>query len=843
MSQEKKIYTCSLCQKKGHTKKKCAYNTTRPRKKKQETIIVVQQKQSHSPHVVHLKSSESTTPEVPRILPFQEKKVSEPVRVTIDFAGIIQEENQKTKNAFTIPAEPAPPVVVAPALTPAHPSSKKRLRDVSFSFQNPFVRIQNTLKRFFTRAYVLPQNIYTTVSQGIRMITNHTHIWRRLAYASLALFVIVSVPFPTIAYYHTVQDTSQRVVEVSTHAFQSLQSSTLAALGADIPSAEGELTKALAAFSEAETLLNEEHVFLQYVAEMLPIIGGEVGARKELLKAGQRVALGNTYLVKGIREASADTVYMTDRLALLEGHVRSAVVHYKAASEGLETISSKDIPVEYQQSFDDIRVLFATFIDDMDDMVSLIDTVQLVFGSDDFRRYLVVFQNSRELRATGGFMGSFAVVDVQKGKIVNIEVPAGGTYDLQGQLDVFVKPPLALQVVNSRWEFHDANWWPDFAVSGEKIAWFYEHASGRTVDGVIAVNSAVLETFLGIVGPVANDTYGVVLEKENALDTLQHQVEVAYDKETNTPKAIIGDMVGQFMQISSELPKAQLIDIIFALHTAADKKDIQVYMRDNKTQDVFRSFGWSGEMPVSQPGQDFLFVANTNLQGQKSDAKIEQHIEHQAVVQEDGSIIDTVVIRRKHLGTPGELFFGVANISYLRVYVPEGAELLDAGGFVYPPEEVFRTPEKWYIQDTDLAKHEMNERFDGKTGTRVIESLNKTVFENWVATAPGEETSVYMVYKLPFSIETHEEIERSQVAAWSNTLIGKKQERVSRYSMVVGKQSGIESQFSSAIIYPDAWAPVWKSEEHVTLASNGAFYEAALERDTVFGVVMKHIQE
>ena len=32
-------------------------------------------------------------------------------------------------------------------------------------------------------------------------------------------------------------------------------------------------------------------------------------------------------------------------------------------------------------------------------------------------------------------------------------------------------------------------------------------------------------------------------------------------------------------------------------------------------------------------GQDYLSVVNTNIHGQKSDAKIKQLIEHQAVVQ------------------------------------------------------------------------------------------------------------------------------------------------------------------------------------------------------------------
>lgn len=80
-------------------------------------------------------------------------------------------------------------------------------------------------------------------------------------------------------------------------------------------------------------------------------------------------------------------------------------------------------------------------------------------------------------------------------------------------------------------------------------------------------------------------------------------------------------------------------------------------------------------------------VVNTNIGGGKSDANIKQTVEHQAVVQSDGSIIATVIITRAHEGIDdSDSLLGQLNSNYIRVYVPEGSELLDSGGFVYPDE-------------------------------------------------------------------------------------------------------------------------------------------------------------
>jgi hypothetical protein len=396
-----------------------------------------------------------------------------------------------------------------------------------------------------------------------------------------------------------------------------------------------------------------------------------------------------------------------------------------------------------------------------------------------------------------------------------------------------------MHLVNAKWEFQDSNWFPDFAASAQKMEWFYQKGRGATVDGVIAINASMLERFLRVVGPIESDEYGLLLSADTALQDLQVEVEVDYDKEENKPKAVIADVLEQLLTGLKEIDATSAVQLLAELHDAAQQREVQVFTHDNSVQKKIQSFGWTGEIVQTAPTQDYLMVVNTNLQGQKSDAKIEQEVFHQAVVQEDGSIIDTVRIKRTHNGRPGEQFYGGANINYMRLYVPDGAELLSAGGFSYPPEEAFDVPESWYSKDTHLAMYEQEKGFHAESGTRVTQEFGKTAFGNWMIVEPGKSSEVYFSYKLPMRVRMDADEGEATVSKWKDLFLSGLQRHGSRYSLFIQKQSGVEGHFRSEIIYPNNWTPVWRSRDDVDLALNGAIFDTDLKYDEIVGLVME----
>jgi len=199
-------------------------------------------------------------------------------------------------------------------------------------------------------------------------------------------------------------------------------------------------------------------------------------------------------------------------------------------------------------------------------------------------------------------------------------------------------------------------------------------------------------------------------------------------------------------------------------------------------------------------------------------------------------IINKVIIKKVHTGESGAIFGGVPNISYVRLYVPEGSELLEAGGFVYPPEEAFHVPEDWYDKDIHVEQFEKEVNVHMKTGTRVVNEFDKTSFGNWMITNPGEESEVYFIYKLPFDItfvkdnNKDENFLTSFFSGMSDKL---------KYSLVVQKQSGVDSVFSSQIKLPADWSFVWNSKGTQLTSEDLLTFRTVLIKDTVLGAVIK----
>ncbi|HLD31724.1 MAG TPA: DUF4012 domain-containing protein [Patescibacteria group bacterium] len=801
VKKNRKKYCCSACGQAGHDRRSC------PEKRSigQSVWVNFARPHSRSPHLVDLRPETENTV-FKEVEAFTELRTPHRQREVVDFAAMVRLANQK------------------------------RLKEIP-----PLPRVEKKIVAKERPKKDWAVSVKSWSDKGWDKMFGWKINWVRFAYASVAACLLVAVPFPAIGYYQKLKVANNLVVEQSTNAFLALQSSTVAAFNADFVQAQTDLNLALDAFGQTENLLEKDYQALVYVASLLPVVGKQVSSRQNLLQAGHHLALGNTYLVKGVGEVSGGSAgALTDQLAIFRNHLQGALPEYEKALEDLGAIDSQTIPVEYQQSFGEFQILFATFVDDLQDLISLIDSLNLVFGSQDFRRYLIVFQNNHELRPTGGFMGSYAILDVQKGKILNLDIPGGGTYAIQGQLDKYLKPPLPLQLVNDRWEFQDANWFPDFAVSAQKISWFYQHGRQVTVDGVIAINASILERLLSVIGPVSHERLGEV-DQTNVLASLQVEVEAEENRATGAPKAILSDLAGQFFSRLQNLDKINLVRLLTELNAALAEKEIQVYFKDEFLERKMAEFGVTGELATVGPNQDYLFVVNTNIRGLKSDAKIQQQIEHQAVIQEDGTVVDTVVIKRTHLGEAGEKYYGNDNIDYVRLYVPAGAELIAAGGFSYPPEEEFSVPEDWYEDDDDLSLYEKEEAVHAQTGTRITREFSKTAFGNWLITQPGETSAAYFTYRLPFSVLGQED-STNGLPAWAQALVNQAIKPASRYSLYVQKQSGIKSDFSTTIIYPNGWQPVWSMDSELDLAQNGASQDLVLATDHLFGLVMEKIK-
>lgn len=486
----------------------------------------------------------------------------------------------------------------------------------------------------------------------------------------------------------------------------------------------------------------------------------------------------------------------------------------------LRRVSPQALPVEYRERFlkaqrgvSLTRSLFFGYVQHQ----PLFEELLGAYGP---RTYLFLFQNNQELRATGGFIGTYALLEMSHGHRRRFFVD--GIFNPDGHLSENIVPPEPIQKISAGWSLHDSNWFPDFPLSAQKAMFFYEKSGGPTIDGIITLTPTVLQRLLEITGPVDLPEYGVTIDANNFLPIIQEEVEVNYDKEVNEPKRILGDLtealIDRFLTFRNPRETWKLGNTLAEL---LNERHILLYARSPEVEELIRTAGWSGEL--LSPPHDYLSVVHSNINGFKTDGVIDSVIEHTAVIESDGRIIDTVTITRSHHGgtTPYD-WWNRVNTDYLRVYVPKGSKLLSASGMT----REFPTPPLDYDalkfrRDPDVVQEESGTTIDSESGTRISEESGKMVLGNWVYVSPGESVKVTYTYELPFRVNPSVNDPAS-------------------YSILYQKQSGTErTELNAHLQFPENDEVVWQTPENLVPYDHVYGLEKPFLTDQYWGFVFR----
>lgn len=654
--------------------------------------------------------------------------------------------------------------------------------------------------------------------------------WQR----AIASFVILSFAFvlPLHA-MNVVQDLKDAKIELEqtgNEAVSLLSAGAEAALARNVSAAGSDFQAASERFSTAQHTIAELGAGTDLLLSVIPVAGETYQTGQALIDAGQSLAIAGSRVSAGYAAMEAEiNPTPISRLNILETYLTSTVVHLEEAQTALARIEPSLVPPAQRDTLELVQSTLPTLITTIEEFEEFYALAKVILGGEGSKRYLIIFQNNTEIRPTGGFIGSFAEVKVHDGIIEQLNVPSGGSYDLQGWLTQNLVAPKPLQLLKARWEFQDANWFADFPTSARQMIQFYESAGGPTVDGVLAINATYVADLIGLLGDIEMPEYNRTITAENFIFEAQKAVEIEYDREENNPKAFIGDLAPRLVERAIEQTTNDFLSIVDHLNRGLSQKDIQLYLSDDTLQRNVIEQGWGGE--VKWTTGDYLMVVDTNLGGGKTDGVIDQHVDLDVEIAQDGTITNTVTINRTHYGIQGLLFTGVNNVNYLRVYVPKGATLMEATGFSIPAETLFNEPKSDWIIDDDLAYSLLSQEEDPISGTIITEEHGKTVFGNWVQTKPGTTSTVTFRYVLPFKL-TDTQDEKTVIAAIKSA-IGIPETH--QYQLTIQKQSGVLNRSTTVHMdLPPQLNPLWASHDldDATVTN---------ETDALFAILMESL--
>lgn len=143
-----------------------------------------------------------------------------------------------------------------------------------------------------------------------------------------------------------------------------------------------------------------------------------------------------------------------------------------------------------------------------------------ILGTDETRRYLLLNQNNAEIRPTGGIVGSYAVVEIRKGRLRLSD--QGSIQDLptlDTPVEKLTDDELSVFPTTLGTDLRDVNITPDFPRTASLASALVRKGLGITVDGVVSIDPVALGYLLAGTGPIeVGDT--VVLTQDDAVSTL-----------------------------------------------------------------------------------------------------------------------------------------------------------------------------------------------------------------------------------------------------------------------------------------------------------------------------------
>lgn len=363
-----------------------------------------------------------------------------------------------------------------------------------------------------------------------------------------------------------------------------------------------------------------------------------------------------------------------------------------------------------------------------------------LLGADGPRTYLILAQNSDEMRATGGFISAVGVVRFENGRIADLKLTDSYAVDDFSQPHPLPPGALAEQMGAQLLVLRDSNWSPDFPTSAEVARALYAQDQGVETDGAIALDLEAVRLLVealgslnvaGIEEPVTADT--VLPAMKRAWEAPQAAGGTVEEAQTSDwwarRKDFMGDLVSAALarlQSGADLNPAALAR---ALLTMLDGRHLQVSVDDPAVAALLAEQSWDGGLrPVA--GQDFLAVIDSNVGFNKASAAVRSELDYR-LRNEEGQLKATLTVTYTHGAAPlpaeeicdrtpryGASYNEMVRRcywNYVRVYAPADSELIEAKGIERPATE---------------------------PGER-----NTTVFAGAFSLRPGEQHVVRLVYR------------------------------------------------------------------------------------------------
>jgi len=375
---------------------------------------------------------------------------------------------------------------------------------------------------------------------------------------------------------------------------------------------------------------------------------------------------GNSDIAQVISSSRLQAEELSQKLSLLDGLLPST--------------PPSVIPVKYHDQYTNSKAKIAETKRTITTAKAILATTPDLIGLGGRRKYAVLFQNNMELRATGGFIGSFAIMSFENGRLY--DMPIYDVYDADGQLKGHVEPPLAIKNIlgEANWYLRDSNFDPDFPTSARRAEWFIKKTLNQDLDGTIAVNVNTLTTLLEASGPIKVDDYDETITAGNLYERAQFHAEVNFFPGSTQKKEFLSTVANALFAQLPSMEGNEGLKLASALSKSVEEKDTLISVVNASSDQIFQTLGWNGHLtdfPCPVPTnchKDYAMVVDSNFGVNKANFFIERNIEQVITFDKNLSVNHSLRIAYQNNSTSTAWPAGSYK-NYQRIYLPFGSTI------------------------------------------------------------------------------------------------------------------------------------------------------------------------
>jgi len=406
---------------------------------------------------------------------------------------------------------------------------------------------------------------------------------------------------------------------------------------------EGRLQDSAASFDTATALLERADDALSsgwtHVVRFVPVVSQNRAAASALIVQGQgitRVANTSSAALATLSSRSVDI----GSLQALSADLVAAARVIEDATVFAQTFSSDWLLPPVQAALKEFETEALEQLPDVQLAGRALQVLPGMLGGDEARRYFVAFGTPAESRELGGFIGSYALVEVSDGNVRRIA--SGRVTDLYDiTRSNAVKPGT---MPDHYLEMNRPSTWPQNLTGSPDVIAVASAArdllagfGGTDIDGFVYLDSWAFVDFLKLSGPVDISFRPEPLTAENASTYIFDE---QFRRDASRTQ-VFEELSEVSAAVLDELNSGNLLDLERLQRTmgnAARAGRLQVVTFDSDENDFLQKIGLQRTFAAPQSTSDAFAFVQTNGASSKLDLYLHRQVNYDVVVDDAGAL-------------------------------------------------------------------------------------------------------------------------------------------------------------------------------------------------------------